>query len=524
MSLCRKSDVKTLALSFLVAFAPVALAAQSPHQSAVRAYTAAHEGAIVAELRELLAIPNVAADSANIRRNADALVRMLERRGVKARLLETGGPPLVYGEIGDPSLPSLLFYCHYDGQPASRGAWAQPDPWKPVLRTAALEAGGKDVAAWPSGSARVPPDYRVYARSSSDDKAPIIALLAMLDGWKAAGLQPPNHIKFLFEGDEEAGSPNIAASARRYRDLLVSDLAVMADGPIHPTNRPTAVFGVRGIVSVRLTVYGPVRPLHSGHYGNWAPNPAMRLAQLLATMKGPNGDVLVAGWEDDVTPLSAADRAAIAAFPHDDDAQSRQFQLGAVEGGGRTRLEQTLRPSLNVRGMQSMFVGPEARTLVPDVAVAELDLRLVAGNDPTRQVGKLQRHIEQQGYRVVRDAPDSGLRVATARLVRLEVTEGYPAGRTPLDHPAAKAVVTALAGAGLGEPVVAPALGGSLPVYVFPDILGTPFVSIPTVNHDNNQHAENENLRLGNLFRAIEILAAVAGAKVPATSPRPSIP
>jgi acetylornithine deacetylase/succinyl-diaminopimelate desuccinylase-like protein len=288
----------------------------------------------------------------------------------------------------------------------------------------------------------------------------------------------------------------------------------MADGPIHPSNRPTAVFGIRGIVTARLTVYGPVRPLHSGHYGNWAPNPAMRLAQLLTTMKDSSGRVLVSGWEDDVVPLTAADRAAIAAFPHDDDAQRRQFQLGSLEGGGATRLELILRPSLNIRGMRSLFVGAEARTLVPDAAVAELDLRLVAGNDPVRQVDKLRRHIEAQGYRVVAQAPDSATRVASPRLVRLESSGGYPAGRTPLDHPAARAVVAALSGAGLGAPVIMPGQGGSLPVYVFPDILGTPFVSIPTVNHDNNQHAENENLRLGNLFRGIEILAAVAGVKL----------
>lgn len=507
-----------------LALAPTALAAQA-HLTAVRAYTPAHEAAIVAELRELLAIPNVAADSVNIRRNAQALLQMLQRRGVTARLLETGGPPLVYGEVGDASLPSVLFYCHYDGQPVSRAAWAQPDPWGPVLRTAALEAGGKDVAAWPSGGAQVPPDYRVYARSASDDKAPIIALLAMLDAWRAAGVRPPNRIKFLFEGDEEAGSAFIADAARRHRDLLASDLAVMADGPIHPSNRPTAVFGLRGIVSVRLTVYGPVRPLHSGHYGNWAPNPAMRLAQLLATMKGPDGATLVEGWDNDVVPFGPAERAAIAAYPHDDAEQRQQFQLGSTDGGGLTRLELIAQPSLNVRGMRSLFTGAEARTLIPDVAVAELDLRLVAGNDPARQVAKLQRHIERQGYRVVRETPDSATRVATPRLVRLETAGGYPAGRTALDHPAARAVTAALGAAGLGEPVVMPTQGGTGPAYVFIDILGAPFVTIPTVNHDNNQHAENENLRLGNLFRGIEILAAVAGAKVPPRSARPpSVP
>jgi acetylornithine deacetylase/succinyl-diaminopimelate desuccinylase-like protein len=484
---------------------------------AVRAYRERHEAAIVAELRDFLTIPNVAADSANIRRNALALIRMMERRGIRARLIETGGPPLVYGDIGDSSRPTVLFYCHYDGQPADPARWVTRDAWRPALFSAALEAGGAEIARWPLVGERVPPDWRVYARSASDDKAPIVALMHMLDAWRAAGIAPPNRIKFLFEGDEEAGSSYIADAVRRHRDLLAAELAVMADGPIHASNRPTAVFGLRGVVSVTLTAYGPVRPVHSGHYGNWAPNPAMRLAQLLASMKGPDGKVLVEGWENDVVPLGPADRAAIAAFPHDDAEQRLQFQLGSTDGGGSTRLEAITHPSLNIRGLRSLFTGAQARTLIPDVAVAELDLRLVAGNDPGRQVDKLVRHIERQGYQVVRTNPDSATRVDNARLVMVESGGGYAAARTPLDHPAARAVVAALSSAGLGEPVVMPTLGGSAPGYVFTDILTAPLVLIPVVNHDNNQHAENENLRIGNLFRGMEILAAVAGARLPRT-------
>jgi acetylornithine deacetylase/succinyl-diaminopimelate desuccinylase-like protein len=481
---------------------------------AVRVYHERNQARILSELRELLAIPNVAADSVNIRRNATALVGMLQRRGVLAQLLETGGPPLVYGEVGDTSRPAVLFYCHYDGQPVDRARWATRDPWRPTLFTTALEAGGREIVSWPAGDERAAPDWRVYSRSASDDKAPIVALLQVLDAWRAAGVEPPNRIKFLFEGDEEAGSSFIAAAVRQHRELLAADLVVMADGPIHPSNRPTAVFGLRGVVSVTLTVYGPVRPLHSGHYGNWAPNPAMRLAQLLASMKGPSGDVLVEGWEDDVLPLGPAERAAIAAYPHDDREQRLQFQLGETDGGGRTRLELITHPSLNIRGMRSLFTGADARTLVPDVAVAEIDLRLVAGNEPARQVAKLVRHIERQGYRVVLADPDSATRVNTPRLVKVEPAAGYAAARTALDHPAARAVVEALGRAGLGDPVVMPTLGGSAPGYVFTEILRAPLVLIPTVNHDNNQHAENENLRLGNLFLGMEILAAVAAARL----------
>ncbi|MBI2071440.1 MAG: M20/M25/M40 family metallo-hydrolase [Gemmatimonadetes bacterium] len=490
------------------------LLAQDP-LAAIRTYRDAHQGAIVAELRDFLSLTNVAGNLPNIRRNAEALVAMLEQRGAKAQILETGAEPVVFGEIGDPSKPTILFYCHYDGQPVNPASWQQTDPWQPVLRTKAIEAGGTVVAQWPGASDTVNPDWRLYARSASDDKSPIVALMQMLDAWNAAGVAPPNHLKFIFEGDEEAGSQYLAETARRYRDLLRADLAVMADGPIHESGRPSAFFGLRGIAGVTLTVYGPIRPLHSGHYGNWAPNPAMRLAQLLASMKGPSGEVLVPGWEDDMIPLSDADQRALAEFPHDDEQQRLQFQLGAVDGRGGTRHQLIAHPSLNLRGMRSLFVGPEARTLVPDVAVAELDLRLVAGNTPERQVEKLGRHIERQGYTVVREDPDSATRVNTPRLVKLTWSEGYPAGRTPIDQPVAQAVIEALRSTGLGAPVVVPTMGGSGPAYVFTDILQQPFVVIPIVNHDNNQHAENENVRLGHLFRGMEILGAAASAKIP---------
>jgi acetylornithine deacetylase/succinyl-diaminopimelate desuccinylase-like protein len=240
----------------------------------------------------------------------------------------------------------------------------------------------------------------------------------------------------------------------------------------------------------------------------------MNLAHLLASMKSPTGEVLVAGWEDDVVPPGLAEREAWAKYPHDDSTRRLQLQLGAVEGSGASRMELIARPSLNVRGLASLFTGAQARTLVPDVAVAELDLRLVSGNDPERQVAKLVRHIEGQGWTVVRDAPDSSTRVRSNKLVRVQSGDGYPAGRTPLSNAASKSLVAALASAGLGEPVVSPTMGGSGPSYVFTDILRAPFVAIPTVNHDNNQHAANENIRLGNLFRSAQILAAAAAANL----------
>lgn len=499
------------AIACAAAPASPAVAMQTPHPvEIVRRYVERRSAEMVTELRELVSIPNVATDSVNIRRNADFLLAMLRKRGATARLIETGGPPVVYGEIGDARLPTVLFYFHYDGQPAGEPGWTQSSPWTPVLRSNSIANGGRVIEQWPAPGTRVDPDWRIYARSASDDKAPIIALMAVLDAWREAGIPLRNRIKMIFEGDEEAGSAYLAKVVRDNRELLAADLVIMADGPVHPSNRPTADFGLRGIVSVTLTTFGPVSPLHSGHYGNWAPNPAMSLAHLLASMKSPSGEVLVAGWDDDVIAPGPEERAAWARYPHDDSTRRLQLQLGAVEGGGRSRMEMIARPSLNVRGMSSMFTGAQVRTLVPDVAVAELDLRLVSGNDPQRQVSNLVRHIERQGWTVVRDAPDSATRVRSPRLVRVQSADGYPAGRTPLSSPAAKALIDALGAAGLGEPVVGPTMGGSGPSYVFTDILRAPFAALPTVNHDNNQHAANENIRLGNLFRGAQILAGAA--------------
>ena len=270
----------------------------------------------------------------------------------------------------------------------------------------------------------------------------------------------------------------------------------MTDGPMHPRSRPTLVFGARGITTAQIMVYGADRPLHSGHYGNWAPNPAMRLAKLLASMKDDEGRVLVEGWYDDVSPLSAEERAAIAGI---EDESPADYGFLEPEGGpGARRLERIALPSLNVRGLQSGWVGADARTLVPDSAVAELDLRLVPRVDPDEQVRRLVAHVRAQGYHVVSEAPDSAARASHPRIARVTYPEGgYPAARTSFDHPVARRMTEALTRAFPEPPIRMPTMGGSVPASWFPVITGTETLLLPLVNMDNNQHAENENLRLG---------------------------
>lgn len=477
---------------------------------AAREWRQDHERSIVAELLELLSIPNVAANLDDIRRNAEWLVDALETRGAEARLLETGGAPYVLGEIRVPDAErTLLLYCHYDGQPADPARWVDHDPWEPIFRDGKLEEGASTVSLPASGA--LDPDWRIYGRSASDDSSPIVMLLTALDALDAAGIPLRSNVKFLFEGDEEAGSPNMEATARSHGDLLAADLAIIADGPKHPSGRPTLNFGVRGITTAQIAVYGPSQPLHSGHYGNWAPNPALRLARLLASMKDEEtGRVLVEGWYDDRIPLTDTELEALETVP-DDPAQSPEaLGFAGPEGEWARRVEAITWPSLNVRGMSSGWVGDEARTIVPDSAVAELDLRLVADIRPQDQVDRLVEHVRRQGYHVVEEEPDAATRSRYPKLARVVSPErGYPAARTSMDLPVSRDVRERLRRAFDVEPVALPTSGGSVPIYAFTDILEVPTIMVPTVNHDNNQHSPNENLRIGHLWDGIEILAVL---------------
>jgi acetylornithine deacetylase/succinyl-diaminopimelate desuccinylase-like protein len=500
-------DVLCLAAGVWTLAAPSRAFAQSDEILSVREYRSAHEKEIVHELENFLALRNVAENVRDIRRNAEALIQMMERRGIKTRILETGGSPYVYGELDAPGATrTVLFYAHYDGQPVDPSRWEGHEPFAPVVRDRALEAGG--VIIEPPATGGLDSEYRIYARSASDDKSPIVALMVALDALAASELEPMANLKFIFEGDEEAGSPNVEKMIREYGELLAADVLLAADGPKDPSGLPTLNFGARGIVSAEITVYGPLRPLHSGHYGNFAPNPAMRLAQLLATMKDPQtGRALVDGFYDDVVPLSEFERAAIAEAPDTDPERMQAYAIARpeMEGG---RLTVINLPSLNVRGLRSGWVGNEARTIVPDVAIANIDLRLVKMIDPQEQVGRLIAHIKEQGYHVVSEEPDAEMRRQHDRLARVVTSDGYPAYRTSMDLPISRALIDALR-SHMGEDVVRlPTSGGSVPLYVFTDILGIPVVSVPIVNHDNNQHSPNENLRLGHLWSGIEILAS----------------
>ncbi|MBV8202378.1 MAG: M20/M25/M40 family metallo-hydrolase [Acidobacteria bacterium] len=476
----------------------------------IRAYRSHHEKEIVEELAKFVSLRNVASDRADMLANADALAAMLKRRGLAARRLEAAGsPPAVYAELRAPGARrTVVVYAHYDGQPADSADWhGHGNPWKPVLRTGPLPAG-KDVDL-ASAPAPLPPEWRLFARAASDDKGPIVGMLTALDALRSAGVAPSVNLKFFFEGEEEAGSPHLDAILKQNRELLAADAWLLCDGPVHQSRQFQVVFGARGYAGLDLTVYGASRPLHSGHYGNWAPNPAALLAQVLAGMRGPDGEILIDGFAQDVRPLSASEHQAAAALPPVEDNLRRELGIGWTEGKGERLQELVMRPALNVRGLRSAQVGPQARNAIPTEATASLDFRLVPDQTPERVHAEVEEHLRRLGFFVVHGEPDAATRLAHGKLVRLDWAEGYPGARTAMDLPASRAVIKTVE-EGLGSPVLAvPMLGGSIPIYLFTDIMKVPVIAVPTVNYDNSQHAPDENLRLQNLWDGIEVFAAL---------------
>lgn len=503
---------KAALLAVIVIASSIAVSSQDSVTNSVREFRRSNEHRLLREFINLVSIPNVAADTENINRNADLILGEMEKRGLRPRLLRArnpSAPPVVYGEYLTPGAKrTVIFYAHYDGQPTNPADWTGSEPWKPVLRSGPLEKGGKFLPVPPDGSP-IDPEWRLYGRSTSDDKAGVFAILTALDALRAKSIAPSVNIKFVFEGEEEAGSEHLGEILTANRDLLKADAFVVCDGPVHQSGRKQVVFGVRGVVSVALTVYGANRPLHSGHYGNWSPSPVLTLVRLLASMKDRNDRVVIPGWYNDVEPLGPAEIAAIKAAPKYDDELKKQLGLARTEGR-LSLLESINEPSLNVNGIKSGDVGQLARNVIPSTAEASIDLRLVKGNDHRRQVEKLRRFIASRGFYVIDRDPNETERLKYPLIAKLVAGNGgYNAQRTRLDLPISKQVVAAVSRQSKDAPVILPTLGGSLPLSIISDALQIPTITVPIANYDNNQHAENENIRLQNLWDGIEIYAAL---------------
>jgi acetylornithine deacetylase/succinyl-diaminopimelate desuccinylase-like protein len=497
-------------LSFLI---DQSVSAQSPEVLRIRKYGTENAINMINEFSGFLNLPNVAADPVGQQKNADFIMAMMKKRGIqKVQLLNSstlGTPPAVYGEVMVPGAKqTLIFYAHYDGQPVNPAQWAAGlEPFNPKLFTNAIDKAGTNISFPANGSYNN--EWRIYARGASDDKAGVYAILNAYDAIKKSGLTPGCNLKFFFEGEEEANSPHLHEILEKHRSLLQSDLWIICDGPVHQSGKKQIVFGVRGDTHLDLTVYASKRPLHSGHYGNWAPNPAMMLAKLLSSMKDENGKVTIKGFYDDVAPLSPSERKSLDEVPSVDEQMKTELGISAAEMQGVTLSEAINLPSLNINGMQSGNVGKMASNQIPTYATAVLDLRLVLGNDWKRQQQKVIDHIKAQGFYITNSEPTDEERKKYTKIIKVTGDDGSNAQRTSMDLPIIQKVIAAVKMTTKDQIVLQPTMGGSLPLFLFEKYLNAKTVTIPIANHDNNQHAENENIRIGNLFDGMAIMGSL---------------
>jgi acetylornithine deacetylase/succinyl-diaminopimelate desuccinylase-like protein len=494
---------RILVLFLLFGLAGLCAAEPGAITKQTRAWRGQHEREILVEFAELLAMPNIAGDQPNIDRNVKAIRAMLEKRGVATQVLTIdGASPIVVGVVRVPaSRRTIAFYAHYDGQPVDASRWMS-DPWKPVMR----DGKAKEID-WRKAKS-IDPEWRLYARSAGDDKLPIIGMLAALDALNAAGMRPTVNLRFVFEGEEEAGSPHLDAYLAKYPDALRSTAWILCDGPVHQSRRMELYFGARGTLGLDLTIFGSIKGLHDGHYGNWVPNPIVRLTHLLDSMRDDNGKILIAGFYDGIKAPTESERNALAKIPDVEPALRREFQIASTEGDGKPLNELLMQPALNVRGIESGHVGAEASNTIPIEARASIDFRLVPPQTLKSVKDLVERHLESRGYKIVREKPDASLRLAHEKIVQVEWGAGYPSARTALDLPLSKEVAAIMTTSG-HEPILLPTVGGSIPMYLFQQPNDTSVIGLPIANHDDNQHAADENVRLQNLWDGIEIFASL---------------
>ncbi len=477
----------------------------------VDTYRAAHEADIVGQLDALTRLPSVAARPQALVIAASWLEHQLRLRGFETTQFTAkgGSPPVVFGLYNvRGAKQTVVFYAHYDGQPVTPSQWAS-DPFVPVMRDGPLSPTVR-LVDWRHARSPFDPEWRLFGRAAADDKASIIAFLTAFDALRAMHRTPSVNLKVLWEGEEEAGSPHLAAILNDHAARLRSDLLLIGDGPEYQSGAPTLYFGARGMIGLDLTIYGPLHPLHDGHYGNWAPNPAVMAAELIASMRDSSGRILIPGFYRDVQPLTDGERTAIARLPPVGIMLRRQFGIGRTESSqGLTT--SIMQPALNIRGISSGAVGATAKNAIPTKASISIDFRLVPDQTPRTVRAEVERFLTDKGWTLVSTTPDLETRLTHPRVIKIAWSSGYPGYRTDLDTPASRAVIAAAQGASGGRVALLPMMGGSVPLYLFHQVLRVPVIILPIVNYDDSQHAPNENLCLKNLWDGIDTYAAEMG-------------
>ncbi len=466
--------------------------------------------------KELLAIPCDAQIPEQMEANIQWAESAFTQANFSTQRLQTSGIPLLLAarKSPDADAPTILVYLQLDGQPVDPAFWNQENPYEATLKKQDAEGGWKKLP-WETLKTDKNPDLRIFARAASDAKGPVAMFLTALKIIDNEGMAIPFHLKIIMDFEEELGSPLLPQAVTDYADELRADYFLIMDGPMHASNQPTLTFGARGIATVTLTVYGPNFPQHSGHYGNYVPNPALQLSQLLASMKDEYGRVLIPAYYDGVVIDDEA-KKVLRSVPDDEQALRYKIGIGRVDSVANSYQESIQYPSLNIRGLRSAWVGSEVRTIIPSSATAEIDVRLVMESDPDRLLGLIKEHIQSQGFTIVDHKPTGREKLMNEKVCRFESEVSYMAFRTDPYSPVGVWLSKALESAHGQSPIKIRTAGGSIPISPFVTTLGIPAVSVPTVNRDNNQHSPNENIRIGNYINGIKTMLSILTSELPA--------
>ncbi|HEY0895628.1 MAG TPA: M20/M25/M40 family metallo-hydrolase, partial [Sphingobacteriaceae bacterium] len=416
------------------------------------------------ELCAFGAIRNNVFDAADILNNAAYLEKLLKREGFRVEVWDTpSGKPYVFAElISDANAPTFLFYSHFDGVPVDQTLWSSP-AYSPIFKNSRGNTGSVlDALAHPGL-------YRLYGRSVADSKNAIISLLAALSSLRAGGVKPGINIKLLLDGEEELESPHLRTTVMDHREQLIADLVISASGETHQSGLPTIAFGVRGILMVDLILHTATTDMHSGHFGNFAPNAAFMLAKLLADMKDESGRVLIPGFYSGASPLTEAEKLAIRSVPRIEQEIMDQFGIRRQETAG-TLQELINQPTFNVRGFQSGYVGEKASNIIPATAEAALDIRLVDGMDPDEIYSAFISYVRARGFHVTETVPTPEELRTHGPVLQLKRKGSFRATKTNMQAALPAKVWSVVEGSTDESWVAEPTEGGSLNFAVFREL------------------------------------------------------
>lgn len=466
----------------------------------------------VATFREFLAIPNDGNYPEQINNNLQWARQAFEKRGFTTQVLETSGASHVYAEKNFVKKgKTVLFYLQIDGQPVDPSAWDQENPYQAELKE--MRNGKWSKIEWSALDGQYNPDWRIYARSASDSKGPAMCFLTALSILEKNKVKPNFNIKVIMDFQEELSSPQLEWVVTNNSSLLKSDMVLIMDGTRHVSNLPTLTFGARGIATVTLKVFGPRNALHSGQYGNYAPNPVFALSRLLAGMKDESGKVTIPGFYDGIV-LSEDDKKALRNIPENEKEINQTLGIAKPESVGENYQEAMQFPSLNVRGLRAAWVGKEVRTIIPEDAIAEIDMRLVPESSGEKLIALLKKYVEEKGFHLVDGNPTEEERSTFPLLASMTYKLGSEPFRTDLNTNLGNWLSSSHERLFGDQFVKMRTTGGSQPIAPFIQTLNVPAVSVRIPNPDNSIHSPNENIRLGNFFEGIETMVGVLTEKL----------